>query len=244
MVVALLIFFLGGGVSIFRGVQFIVQAAQGRSEQIAPAINYVVILLSMVIEGSSLAVAIRQLNAARGDVGPLKFIHQTADPSLFTVVFEDTAAELGLVFALLGNMLTQLTGIPYFDGAASVLIVVVLCAVAIVLLAETKALLIGEGADTQTVAQVREIVESFGDVEACGRVLSMYMGPYSLLFAIDATFSKDLSEEELQLTIDDIEREIHAHVPNTGRVFIEAENLGRVRLQKAQAESDSDLTLE
>lgn len=234
MIVALLIFLLGGGISIYQGVTSIVATYQGTAEHIEPLINYIVITIAMALEGTSWFIAVKQFNKVRGKMRPLKFIKRETDPSLYTVVLEDTAAELGLLLALLGNILSQVTGNTYFDGIASILIGLLLCSVSLILLVETKGLLIGEGAGHAITDKVRGIVESNKCVHSCGRVLSMYVGPDSLLFAIDATFKKNYSTVDILNAIDNIERNIHLQVPNTGKIFIEVESLGRVNQQQRE----------
>lgn len=232
MVVALLVFFLGGGISIVQGVQSIWETSRGVHELGDTTLNFIVIIAGMVIEGATLVIAIRQFNAARGDIPPVRFIRDTKDPSLFTVVLEDSAAELGLILAFLATIACHVTGNYYFDGAASVLIGLLLCVVAIILLHETKGLLVGEGMKHRSLDELRDIVEADDRVMSCGRILTMYMGPESLLIAIDATFKSSLSSREVLGAIDDIEQRLHARWPQATAVFIEAESMRSVLRQK------------
>ena len=224
LVVAVMIFALGGGVSIYEGIHRI---AGITPETVLgdPTLNYIIIGISAVIEGISLSVALREFNAARGDTKPLRFIKEAKDPSLFTVVLEDSAAELGLLFAFLGTLLGHLTGNPYFDGIASVLIGLLLAMVAIVLLRETKGLLIGEGLNPNELSQVEDIVESNPATTKCGRILSLYLGPADLLLTIDVTFDEAATRDEIDEAINEIERAIVRAFPQTTRIFIEPEDL-------------------
>ena len=224
LVVAVMIFALGGGVSIYEGVHRIMSITPETTLG-NPTLNYIIIGISAVIESMSLSVALREFNAARGDTKPLQFIKEAKDPSLFTVVLEDSAALTGLLLAFLGTLLGHLTGNPYFDGAASVLIGVLLALVAIVLLRETKGLLIGEGLQGDELVQVARIVEADPRVHKCGRVLSLYLGPQDLLVTIDVTFEEKASRDAIDEAIDGIEREIVRAFPQTTRIFIEPENL-------------------
>ena len=224
LVVAVMIFALGGGVSIYEGVHRIMSITPETTLG-NPTLNYIIIGISAVIESMSLSVALREFNAARGDTKPLQFIKEAKDPSLFTVVLEDSAALTGLLLAFLGTLLGHLTGNPYFDGAASVLIGVLLALVAIVLLRETKGLLIGEGLKGEELVQVARIVEADPRVHKCGRVLSLYLGPQDLLVTIDVTFEEKASRDAIDEAIDGIEREIVRAFPQTTRIFIEPENL-------------------
>ncbi len=224
LVVAVMIFALGGGVSIYEGVHRIMEITPETTLG-NPTLNYIIIGISAIIEGMSLSVALREFNAARGDTKPLQFIKEAKDPSLFTVVLEDSAALTGLLLAFLGTLLGHLTGSAYFDGAASVLIGVLLALVAIILLRETKGLLIGEGLKGDELVRVARIVEADPRVHKCGRILSLYLGPQDLLINIDVTFEEKASRDAIDEAIDGIEREIVRAFPQTTRIFVEPENL-------------------
>ncbi len=240
LVVALLIFLLGGGLSIYKGIEGIQEAMAGTKVMGDVTLNFVIILIGMVIEGSTLLVAVKQFNKARGDVSPIRFIRDAKDPSLYTVVLEDSAAELGLVAALVSLIVYEFTGNLYADGVASLFIGVLLCAVAVVLLSETKGLLVGEGMKHTSLDEVRDIVEDDPRVLECGRILTMYLGPESLLITIDATFKGDISAHDVLLAVDDIERRLVERWPQTARVFIEAESMRNCLEQQDEEESWED----
>ena len=224
LVVAVMIFALGGGVSIYEGVHRIASITPETTLG-NPTLNYIIIAISAVIEGISLSVALREFNAARGETKPLRFIREAKDPSLFTVVLEDSAALTGLLLAFLGTLLGHLTGNPYYDGAASVLIGLLLAIVAVILLRETKGLLIGEGLKPDELVNVARIVTADPRVRSCGRILSLYLGPQDLLLTIDVTFDEQADRDSIDEAIDGIEREIVRAFPQTTRIFIEPENL-------------------
>lgn len=224
LVVAVMIFAFGGGLSMYEGFERISEITPETTLG-NPTLNYIIIGISAVIEGISLSVALREFNAARGETKPFRFIREAKDPSLFTVVLEDSAALIGLLLAFLGTLLGHLTGNPYFDGIASVLIGVLLACVAIVLLRETKGLLIGEGFKADELLEVAHIVESSPRVRKCGRILSYYLGPRDLLVAIDVTFEEGADRDDIDDAIDAIERGIVRAFPQTTRIFIEPENL-------------------
>lgn len=224
LVVAVMIFALGGGLSMYEGMHRIMEITPETTLG-DPTLNYIIIGISAIIEGMSLSVALREFNAARGDVSPLRFIRDAKDPSLFTVVLEDSAAEIGLLFAFLGTLLGHVLNNPYFDGIASVLIGVLLACVSVVLLRETKGLLIGEGLSASELRRVGAIVEEDPHVLKCGRVLSLYLGPHDMLLTIDATFDEEADRNAIDQSIDDVERAIVREFPQTTRIFIEPENL-------------------
>lgn len=236
LVVAVMIFALGGGVSIYEGIHRIMEITPETTLG-DPTLNYIIIIISAIIEGASLVVALREFNAARGDVSPLRFIKDAKDPSLFTVVLEDSAAETGLLFAFLGTLLGHITGNPYFDGAASVLIGVLLACVSVILLRETKGLLIGEGLKVEELQQVAAIVERVPNVSKCGRILSLYLGPHDLLLNIDVTFDKKAGRDTIDQAINVIEHAIVTSFPQTTRIFIEPEDLKTTRSMAKRYES-------
>ena len=194
----------------------------------------------MIIEGATLFVAVKEFNKARGNIGPIRFIRDAKDPSLYTVVLEDSAAELGLLTAFISLVVYELTGNLYADGVASLVIGVLLCGVAMILLSETKGLLVGEGMKHTSLDEVREIVEDDDRVLECGRILTMYLGPDSLLITIDATFRGDISAHDVLLAVDDIERKLVNRWPQTARVFIEAESMRNCLEQQDEEESWED----
>ena len=224
LVVAVMIFALGGGVSLYEGISRIHEITPETTLG-DPTLTYVIIAISAAIEGASFTVALREFNAARGDMSPLRFIKEAKDPSTFTVVLEDGAAELGLLIAFLGTFLGHALGNPYFDGIASILIGVLLAGVAVVLLRETKGLLIGEGLRADEVREVERIVKSDPLVIECGRVLSLYLGPHDMLLAVDVTFEDGAERDNIDASIDAIESAIVSAFPQTTRIFVEPENL-------------------
>ena len=228
LVVAVMIFALGGGVSIYEGITRINEITPETTLG-DPTLNYIILAISAVLEGASLTVALREFNAARGTTKPFRFIKEAKDPSLFTVVLEDTAAETGLLIAFLGTLLGQVTGNPYFDGAASVLIGLLLACVSMILLRETKGLLIGEGLERTELEQVEAIVKASPNVTECGRILTLYLGPEDLLMTIDVTFDESADRDTIDYSIDEIERGIVASFPQTTRIFIEPENLSTTK---------------
>jgi cation diffusion facilitator family transporter len=234
LVVAVMIFALGGGLSMYEGISRIREI--GPDTVLGdPTVNYIVIIAAMLIEGASLRVALKTFNKARGDVRPLAFIKQAKDPSLFTVVLEDSAAELGLLFALLGIFFSHLLNMPVFDGIASVLVGLLLVAVSALLLRETKGLLVGEGMRAPELREVEAIAEANPYVIECGRILTLYLGPNDLLLTMDVTFKKECTRDDIMHAIDQIEGQIVRRFPQTTRIFIESESLRFTYEQAEQA---------
>jgi len=224
LVVAMSIFGIGGGMSLYEGIAHIRHVAPG-AELSDPTVNYIVLGIALVVEGFSFSVAIREFWKAKGTLGPWQFIRESKDPSLYTVVLEDSAAMLGLVFAFLGVFFGHLFGNPYLDGIASIAIGLLLMAVAFVLASETKGLLLGEGLDAAGLAELRRLVEADADVERAGDILTMYLGPNDLLVNLGVTFRPGLRAEAMHESIRRIEAAISARYPECTRVYIEAESL-------------------
>ena len=230
LLVSIMIFALGGGVSMWEGVRAVAEVGPETVLE-NPTMAYIVLVISMVIEGFSLSVALKQFNAARGKKSPVQFIREAKDPSLYTVVLEDSAAEIGLVIAFLGLFLGHLFNNPYLDGIAAICIGVLLAVVAIILLYQTKGLLVGKGLDRNQLEDVKQMVEADDAIVRCGRILSMYMGPENLVITIDANFDSSKTADEVLAAIDRIETNIKERFPQTDSVFIEAESLKTVTAQ-------------
>ena len=227
--VALVIFVLGGGFAIYEGFQNVMEGGHPIE---SPFINYIVLAIGIVIEGVSLRVAVRTVNEARGDTNIMQYIRESKSPTNITVFLEDSAAVLGMLVALLGNIASQITGNYIIDAWASVIIGVIMAFIALVLLRETRGLLIGEGLDVDEVKDISFIVESDPAVIKCGRVLSLYLGPEDLLINLDVTFRDDLGEGGVLMAIDRIEDEVMGEYPQTTRIFIEVESLNQVYRQR------------
>ncbi len=227
LIVAMSIFGIGGGMSVYEGITHIQHP--GVLEN--PTWNYVVLAISFVVEGSSFMVAMREFNKARGSAGVWEFIRNSKDPSLYTVVFEDSAAMLGLTVAFLGVFLGHLLENPYFDGGASIVIGLILMGVAWLLAVETQGLLLGEGADPATVRRIREIVEADEAVERAGDVLTMYMGSHDMILNVGVQFRAGIHAETIHRAIHRIEDAITAEYPQVRNTYIEVESLPRVPVE-------------
>jgi divalent metal cation (Fe/Co/Zn/Cd) transporter len=160
----------------------------------------------------------------------LKAIQASKDPSTFTVLIEDAAALAGLVAAFLGIYLGHTLNNLYLDGVASVVIGLILAVVAVLLVYESRGLLVGEGVDRQTLASVRAIAEQDPCVENARRLLTSYFGPASVLLNMDIQFREGLSSDAVEAAVDRIERRIRAKHPEIKNIFVEAESIsGRGR---------------
>ncbi len=219
-IVAILIFGVGAGISIYGGIQHILHPKPITS----PNISYVVLGLAMVFEGFAWFIAFKEFSRSKGNMGYLQAVRQGKDPTVFVVLFEDTAAMAGLVVAFLGIWLSQVTGILWLDGLASVLIGCILAVTAAWLAFETKGLLIGESADPIVVKGIRDFVDKNPRVIHVNEVLTMHMGPEYILVNLSVEFADATTAHDMEITIAAMDREIKRLHPDVKRVYIEAES--------------------
>lgn len=218
-VVAILIFALGAGISIYEGIQHVLHPKPMSN----PLINYIVLGASIVFEGFAWYFAFTEFSKAKGKWGYIEAVQRGKDPSMFVVLFEDSAAMLGLVVAMGGVALSQFTGLYIFDGIASIIIGLILAGTAVWLAYETKSLLIGESANRAVVQGIREIAKDYPEVERVNETLTMHMGPEFILVNISIDFRDDAKTGDLERIIAAMDARIKEHFPRVKRVFIEAE---------------------
>lgn len=228
-VVALVIFALGSGISIYEGIHAILEPGKIGD----PTLSYGVLVFAMVFESVALFIAVKEFNKSRGDLPFWKAIHEGKDPVMFTVVFEDTAALAGLLVAFIGIFATQITGNPIYDGIASVVIGIVLGVVAILLARETKGLLIGEAARTETVEGIEKLVLAEPLVNQINELLTMHFGPEFILVAITVDFNDACDASSVEEVVGRLDRRIKKEFPRVKRVFVEAEAWVGGKLKKA-----------
>ena len=219
-VVAILIFSLGAGLSIYEGVSKL----QTPHTLQKPLVNYIVLSIAILFEGAAWWVAFHEFRKTKGAVGYLKAVQRSKDPTVFTVLFEDSAAMLGLCAALVGIGLAQITGNPVFDAIASVVIGIILACTAAVLAYESKGLLIGEAARPQVIGNIRRIVNENKGIVSINELLTMHFGPRDILLCISLDFIDSLSASGVETAISDMEADIKSAHPEITRVFIEAQS--------------------
>lgn len=219
LIVAVMIFGVGGGISIYEGVMHLIHP----SELHDPTWNYVVLGLAMIFEGIVFYVAFKEFQTLRREgEGFWQAIKVSKDPTTFTVLFEDSAAMLGLIVAFIGVFLSHYFNNPYIDGAASVVIGIILCTVAGFLVYESKGLLVGEGADRQTLESIKELLSAEPGVKKVIKPLTMHFGPRTILLTVDIEFDKKLSALEVEQAVDRLENSINEKYPDIKHIYIEA----------------------
>ncbi len=221
LIVALLIFFLGGGISIVEGIEHVLHPGAPQD----PTWSYAILGIAFVFEASALRIALREFRAANPGRPVLQAIHASKDPSGFTTLFEDSAALLGLVAAFAGIFISHNFGIPQADGAASIVIGLILLTVAVLLIAESKALLVGEGADLATLRAIRALVQDDPDVERAGYPFTMYFGPHTVLLTMNVQFRRNLAGSAIEATVDRVETAIRSAFPDIDRIYLEVDSI-------------------
>jgi cation diffusion facilitator family transporter len=221
LIVAVSIFGIGGGMSIYEGITHIQHPVKLED----PTINYIVLAVAMGFEAYSFSVAWRVFRKTKGRRRTLAAIHHGKDPSLFTVLFEDTAALLGLVVAFVGISLSHRLEEPVIDGLTSVVIGGILVVAALWLAYESRSLLVGEAADPEMVAAIRRTVLEDEAVTDIGPVLTMHLGPEDVLLNLEVTFTPGLPAEDIHAAVHRIEERINGPYPEVSRIFIEVEAL-------------------
>lgn len=219
-VVAILIFALGAGMSLYGGIKHIMHP----SELHDPTINYIVLALAIIFEGAAFFFALKEFKKVKGQLTYFEAVKHGKDPSMFVVLFEDGAALLGLFVAMLGIFLAQITGNAIFDGIASVVIGVILAVIAIWMAIETKGLLIGESAEPAIVAGIQEMVDEIDAITRTNEVLTMHMGPEYILVNVSADFSSNASADDVESSIALLDKKIKERFPRVKRLFVEAES--------------------
>ena len=228
-VVAILIFGVGAGVSIYEGVSKLNNPVPISDSYI----NYIVLSVAIVIEAGPWWIAFKAFRDEKGDRSYFEAIRESKDPTVFTILFEDSAAMVGLVVAMIGIFLAEYLGLPAFDGGASVVIGLVLAGTATLLAYECKGLLIGEAASPGVRDAVAVLVDADPRVKHTNEVLTMHLGPADVLLTLSLDFEDGLSSEVVERAISELERAIKRDMPQIRRVFIEAQSWYGHKLDRA-----------
>ncbi len=217
---AVLIFVSGAVFSVSEGVHRILSGGPPAG---GDGIAFAVLALAFVLEGGSLIRAARQTHgeAEAKQRSFLRHVRASRDPTTKTVVFEDSAAVLGVVLAAIGLGLTQMTDSTVYDGAASIAIGLLLAVVALVLGRDTKRLLIGEAALPEEREALARVFRRHPQVDSLEQLLTMAMGPGSLLVAARVDLADGLTSDEIEALADELDRQLHDAVPEVGEVFLD-----------------------
>jgi len=220
-VVSILIFGIGGGISFYEGITHL----QHPSPIEDPFWNYIVLGFATLFDGLSFITALKEFNVQRGSQPFWSAVKRSKDPSTFVVLFEDAGDLLGLTVAFLGVLLGHYFNNPYFDGAASILIGLILMAISSLLARESRSLLMGESLDQTTLQQVTALTEKDATVLKVLRPMSMYMGPEEIILVLIIAFEPDLTTVEINTAIDRIRATIQGEHPSIRHIYIEPDFL-------------------
>ena len=225
LVVAILIFSLGSGISFYEGFHKL-HSPEPVSN---PMINFIVLGFAVIFESWTCWVAATEFKKSKGDRGWVEAIRRSKDPALFTVLFEDTAALLGLLVALIALTLSEHLNLPVLDSVASLIISFILAVTAGLLAFECKGLLTGEGASEEVVTGIKQIINESQGIKHVNEVLTLHLGPEDILLNVSLDFEDDLSSGEVEEAISNLESRIKQMFPEIRRVFIEAQGWGAHR---------------
>lgn len=219
-IVALMVFALGAIVSIYQGISHIYHPEEMQN----PMINYIVLGIAILCEGTSWFVALKAFRKIKGKQGYFEAFRRSKDPTTFTVLFEDSAALIGLFIALIGIYLSHALNMPMLDGLASILIGVVLAISAILLARETKGLLMGETADPQLRHNVLMVAEQDPAVHSANGVLTEQMGAHQVLASLSLEFKDNLTSDDIEACVNRIEAQIKQLHPEIVALFVKPQS--------------------
>jgi cation diffusion facilitator family transporter len=220
-IVSLFLFFMGGVFAVYEGVHKLTAPPEKPGSQIS---SIVVLGISLVMEGLSFSVAFKEFNKARGTRSIRHALFDSRDPTIPVVLLEDTGAVFGLGFALIAVLVTTITGDARFDGIGSIAIGTLLCVIGVALARDTRSLLIGEGITEEMRAQVLEVAQRAPSVLEVRQLLSLHLGPNSVLLALKVRFAPELGLPELERAINELEERIRSALPQMKKIFVEPDS--------------------
>ncbi|MEK1890631.1 MAG: cation diffusion facilitator family transporter [Phyllobacterium sp.] len=232
-IVALLVFAVGAGVSFYEGVTHIM-----RPEPVAnPVVNYVVLGFAMLFEGGSWLVALKEFRTMKGKLGYVEAVRESKDPSVFTVLFEDTAALLGLIIAFIAISAAQIFDMPELDGVGSVGISFILATTAIFLARESKGLLMGEAALPEVEQQILDLANKDPDIQKANGVLTVHMGPKQIVAGLSVEFEDHVQAPQIEACVERLEAALKTANPDIVTLFVKPQTTGtwEVRRKKIEA---------
>lgn len=230
-VVAILLFAVGAGVSAYEGVVKIAEPHPIEN----PAVNYIVLALAFAFEAAAWTIAFRAFRRTKRGKGWIAAVRSSKDPTVFTVLFEDTAAMLGLAAAFLGVWGAGAFDMPWLDGAASLVIAAILAVAAVLLAVETKGLLIGEGVAPEIEEAIRTIVAATPTILAINEIRTLHRGPEDALLAVSVDFKDGMTSGEVEAAVQKLDEAIRARFPIIRRIFIEVQSWAGHRRSAAAA---------
>lgn len=218
-VVSILIFGLGGALSVYQGIHHIIEPEVMKD----PFWNYIVLILSLIFEGTSLIISVREFNKTRNGVRWWDAIIKSKDPSSFLVVFEDGAAVAGLTVVMILMGISHAYGIPELDGVASIIVGLILVFVSLILARESRSLLMGEGIAPETRKKITLLAEEDDAVVKTKNILSTYQSPEEIVLVLIIDFKDHLDTEEITEAVQRIRNTVKTAFPLIRYVIIQPE---------------------
>jgi cation diffusion facilitator family transporter len=215
-IVALMLFTLGSVFALYEGIHKV----EHPEPLNAPIVAVIILIVAIGLEGFSFRTAMKESRALKGTASWWQFIRQSRTPELPVVLLEDTGALLGLVFALIGVGLSELTGNPVWDGVGTIMIGALLGIIAIILIVEMKSLLIGEGATERELAVIIEKLTG-EHIQRVIHIRTQYLGPDELLVAAKLALTSGLDTALIARSIDEAEARVRAAVPAARLIYLE-----------------------
>lgn len=216
--IAIMVFTLGGFYSFYQGVAHVIDPHPIEN----PGVNYVILGIAFVLEAMAWRVGVKEFQQTKGDASYLDAVRNAKDPSISILIFENSADMIGIIVAFMGILLSQVTGILYFDGIASMIIGVILITAALWLAHETKSLLIGEAADQQMVQGIRNLVDAQTQIRHIEEITTLHMGPEYVLVNLRVRIEDTLFARDVEQVTDFLENQIQAHFPLVKQVYVRA----------------------
>lgn len=216
-VVAMVLFLVGGLFAVYEGISKL----RDPHEISSPGVAFAILGVAVVLELFSLRTAIREARPFRGTLSWVAYIRRSKSPELPVVLLEDLGALVGLLFALAGLTLTEVTGDAAWDGAATLMIGVLLVTIAVILVVEMKSLLIGESATGEHEAAIRTAIAATPDVRGLIHMRTLHLGPDELLVAAKIDLPPDLTATRIAAAIDAAEARIREAVPIARVIYLE-----------------------
>lgn len=214
--VALLLFTVGAGASIYEGIAHI----RSPETMTNVVVNYVVLGLSFLFEAGSWWVALKNFRMTIGDRSYWQAVRESKNPPAFMVLFEDTAAMIGIAVAAAGILSADVFGIPEFDGIASILIGLVLAVAAFLVARECKELLIGERASARIRESISSLAHSQPGVEGAGDMFTVHLAPDQIVAALNLEFDDDLRTPQIEHSVMSLERRVRDRHPEIVALFV------------------------
>jgi cation diffusion facilitator family transporter len=234
-VVALLMFTLGAGATLYEGVSHIAHPA----EIVDAKVNYIVLAFSALFEGATWLIALRAFGKAKGDLGYFEALRRSKDPPTFIVLFEDSAALLGLGIAFLGTLAAEWFAMPVLDGVAAIGISLVLAVTAIALARESKGLLIGEPASPRIREGILEIARKEPGIERAHLVFTVHLAPDQIVVALSLEFADTLTTTAIEEKVAALERRIREALPQVMAIFVKPQSLGTYQSARRHLRTDA-----